>query len=228
MELYKKSLTKKFTYSKTAHALTYNCMATIYFDKGDYKNSMICLKKALGINPDYQNALYNITLVYMRTGKFSKALESADKLLSQNKGSSDVLQTKGFVLLTAGRLDEAISILKKALDIDAGNAKAHLYMGVALSLKGEYKKADTFLKNAYLLSPDDIFVQFARIENSVKSGNKKDVEFLLDNLFKSFDKGTIISALKRLDKNNIIAPLSQKLLADAIGIKIPILSKKGG
>ena len=228
MELYKKSLTKKFTYSKTAHALTYNCMATIYFDKGDYKNSMICLKKALGINPDYQNALYNITLVYMRTGKFSKALESADKLLSQNKGSSDVLQTKGFVLLTAGRLDEAISILKKALDIDAGNKKAHLYMGVALSLKGEYKKADTFLKNAYLLSPDDIFVQFARIENSVKSGNKKDVEFLLDNLFKSFDKGTIISALKRLDKNNIIAPLSQKLLADAIGIKIPILSKKGG
>ena len=99
-------------------------------------------------------------------------------------------------------------------------------MGVALSLKGEYKKADTFLKNAYLLSPDDIFVQFARIENSVKTGNKKNVEFLLDNLFKSFDKGTIISALKRLDKNNIIAPLSQKLLADAIGIKIPILSKR--
>jgi tetratricopeptide (TPR) repeat protein len=226
MEFYKKSLTKKFTYSKTAHALTFNSMATIYFDKGDYKNCLKCLKKALEINPDYQNALYNITLTYVRTGRFSKALENADRLLSQDKGSSDILQTKGFVLLTAGRFDDAISTLKSALNIDAGNAKAHLYMGVALSLKGEYKKADTFLRNANLLSPDDIFVQFARIENSVKSGNKKDVEFLLDNLFKSFDKSTIISDLKRLDKNNIIAPLSQKLLADAIGIKIPILSKK--
>ncbi len=72
--------------------------------------------------------------------------------------------------------------LKSALDIDAKNEKAHLYMGVALSLKGEYKKADTFLKNAYLLSPDDIIVHFARIENSVRNGNKKNIEFLRDNL----------------------------------------------
>ena len=170
MELYKMSLTKKYQNSKTGHALTFNNMATIFYDKGDYKNAIKFCKKALEIKPDYLNALHNITLVYVRTGRFSEALESADRLLSERKESSDFLQTKGFVLLTAGRFDEAISILKSALDIDASNEKAHLYMGVALSLKGEYRKADTFLKNAYLLSPDDIFVHFARIENSVKSG----------------------------------------------------------
>ena len=224
MELYKKSLTKKFTYSKTAHALTFNCMATIYFDKGDYKSSIKCLKKALEINPDYQNALYNITLVYVRTGRFSKALESAEKLLSQSKESSDFLQTKGFVLLTTGRFDEAISYLKSALDIDAGNEKAHLYMGVALSLKGEYKKADTFLRNSYLISPDNIFVHFARIENSVRSGNRENMGRLLEKLIDSFDKDTIIRSLKRLDKNNIIAPLSQKLLVETIKTKMPVLA----
>jgi len=224
MALYKTSLTKKFTYSKVAHALTYNCMATIYFDKGDYKNSTKCLRKALEINPDYQNALYNMTLLYVRTGRFSKALESADKLLSQDKRSSDFLQTKAFVLLTAGRFDAAISNLKSALNIDAGNAKANLYMGVALSLKGEYRKANTYLKNAYLLAPDDIFIHFARIENSIRSGNKDNTGRLLRKLFDSFDKDTIICSLKRLDKNNIIVPLSQKLLLEAMKIKMPVLA----
>jgi tetratricopeptide (TPR) repeat protein len=169
--------------------------------------------------------LKNITLLYVRTGRFSKALDSVDRLLAKRK-SSDFLQTKGFVLLSAWRLDEAIAIFQKALDLDSKNKKANLYMGVALSLNGKYKKADTYLKNAYLLSPDDIFVQFARIENSVRDGNKKNIGFLLDNLFRSFDKSTITSALKRLDKNNIIAPLSQTILTDAISIKMPIVANK--
>ena len=224
MELYKKSLTKKYTNSKTAHALTFNNMAIISCNSGDYKNSITYLKKALELKPHYMNALYNLTQVYVRAGRFSKAIESADRLLAERKGDSDLLQTKGFVLLTAGRFDDAISILKSALDIDAGNEKAHFYMGVALSLKGEYRKADTYLKNAYLLSPDDIFVQFARIENSVKSGNKENMGRLLEKLFVAFDKDTIIRSLKRLDKNNIIAPLSQKLLADTIKTQMPILA----
>jgi tetratricopeptide (TPR) repeat protein len=224
MELYKKSLTKKYTNSKTAHALTFNNMAIISCNSGDYKNSITYLKKALELRPHYMNALYNLTQVYVRAGRFSKAIESADRLLAERKGDGDLLQTKGFVLLTAGRFDDAISILKSALDIDAGNEKAHFYMGVALSLKGEYRKADTYLKNAYLLSPDDIFVQFARIENSVKSGNKENMGRLLEKLFVAFDKDTIIRSLKRLDQNNIIAPLSQKLLADTIKTKMPILA----
>jgi protein O-mannosyl-transferase len=226
MELYKKSLTKKYTNSKTGHALTFNNMATILHNCGDYESSIKFFNKALGIKPDYLNAMQNITLLYVRTGRFPEALKSADELLSQRKESSDFLQTKGFVLLTAGRRDEAISILKMALDIDPINKKAYLYMGVALSLKGEYGKADTFLKNAYLLSPDDIFVHFARIENSVRNKDKENTEHLLDNLLESFNKNTIIRSLQRLDKNNIIAPLSQTILADAITTKIPILANK--
>ena len=99
-------------------------------------------------------------------------------------------------------------------------------MGVALSLKGRYRRADAFLRQAYELSPDDIFVHFAKIENCVRSGNKKNMGHLLEQLFESFDKDTIIRSLKRLDKNNIIAPLSQKILADAINIKMPIFSKE--
>jgi len=223
MEFYKKSLTEKYTHTKTGYALTFNCMATIYYDNGDYKSSIKFLKKALEIKPDYQTALYNITLVYVRTGRFSKALQSADRLLAERKGSSDFLQTKGFVLLTAGRFDEAISYLKSALDINANNEKAHLHMGVALSLKGEYRKADIFLKNAYLLSPNDIFIHFARIENNVRNGDKENTDHNLDILLKSFDKNTIIRSLKRLDKNNIIAPLSQKILAEVINTKMPIV-----
>ena len=97
-------------------------------------------------------------------------------------------------------------------------------MGVALSSKGEYRKADVFLKQAYELSPDDIFVHFARIENSVRNENKDNTDHHLQKLLESFDKDTIIRSLKRLDKNNIIAPLSQKILVDAINIKMSILA----
>ena len=48
MELYKKSLTKKYTNSKTAHALTFNNMAIISCNKGDYKNSIKYLKIGIG------------------------------------------------------------------------------------------------------------------------------------------------------------------------------------
>ena len=226
MEIYKTSLTKKYLNSKTGHALTFNNMATILHNCGDYESSIKFFNKALGIKPDYLNAMKNITLLYVRTGRFSEALKSADELLFQRKESSDFLQTKGFVLLTAGRLDEAISILKKALDINQNNKKANLYMGVALSLKGEYRKADRFLKRAYLLSPEDIFVYFARVENSVRNGNKENTDRYLENLLESFDRDTIIRSLKRLDKNNIVAPLSQKILSDAIVRKMPGLADK--
>jgi hypothetical protein len=95
---------------------------------------------------------------------------------------------------------------------------------VALSLKGEYREADTILKQAFVLSPEDIFVHFARIENSVKAGNKENIDHFLEKLFGSFEKDTITSSLKRLDKNNIIVPVSQKILADAIVRKMPSLA----
>jgi len=226
IEFYAKSLTKIYLHSKTGHALTFNNMATIFYDKGNYESSIRFCKKALEIDPKYLNTMQNLTLLYVRTGRFSKALESSDRLLSERKRSSDFLQIKGFVLLTAGRFNEAISILKMALDIDSNNKKANLYLGVALSLKGEYRKADTFLKQAYLLSPEDIFVHFARIENSVRSGDKINIDHSLEKLFGSFEKDTIISSLKRLDKNNIIAPLSQKILTDAIVREMPGLADK--
>ena len=226
MKIYKISLTKKYQNSKTGHALTFNNMATIFYEKGDYKSAIKFCKKALEIKPDYLNALKNVTLLYVRTGRFLEALENADRLLLEDKKSSDFLQTKGFVLLTAGRFNEAISNFKRALDIDPNNKKANLYMGVALSLKGEYRKAGTFLKQAYSLSPKDIFVHFARIENSVKSGDKNDIDHFLEKLFGSFEEATIIDSLKRLDKNNIIAPLSQKILADEIVRKTPSFADK--
>ena len=222
MEFYKKALTKKYFNSKTDHAFTFNNIAKICYIKGDIKGSIEYLKKALEIKPDYEISLYNITLIYVRTGRFSEAIQNADRLLAERKSSSYFLQIKGFVLLSAGRFDEAISNLKSALDINANNEKAHLYMGVALSLKGEYGKADAFLNNAYLLSPNDIFVHFARIENSARRGDKKNTGHFLDNILESFDKKTIIRSLKKLDKNNIIAPLSQKLLVEVITTKIPL------
>ena len=205
MEFYKRALTKKYLNSKTGHAYTLNNMATIFFKINDYESSIKLCKKALEIKSDYLNALKNITLIYVRTGRFAEALESADSLLSERKESSDFLQTKGFVLLSAGRLDEALSILQMAFDMDPINKKANLYLGVALSLKGEYMKADTFLKNAYLLSPNDIFVHFARIENNIRKGDKENIGRFLSKLFGSFDKDTIVGSLNRLEKNNIIA-----------------------
>jgi tetratricopeptide (TPR) repeat protein len=201
-------------------------MATILYGCDDYENSIKLFKKALEIKPNYLNALQNITLLYVRTGRFSEALDSADRLLSARKESSDFLQTKGFVLLTAGRFDEAISILKTALDMNPDNKKANLYMGVALSLKGEYGKADGFLKHACLISPEDIFIHLARIENSVRDGNKESAEHHLDNLLKSYNKDDIMRSIKRLDKNNIIVPLSQKLLLDVINIKMTSIADK--
>jgi len=221
MAFYETALTKKNLNSKTGHAFTFNNMATILYDYADYKNSIRFFNKALEIKPDYLDVLRNITRLYVRIGRFSEALESADKLLLARKESSDFYQLKGFVLLTAGRFDDALPILKSALDIDPNNTKANLYMGVALSLKGEYRKADAFLKQAYLLSPEEIFVHFARIENSVRSRDKNNIDYFLETLFGSFDKDTIINSLKRLDKNNIVVPLSQKVLADAILIKMP-------
>jgi tetratricopeptide (TPR) repeat protein len=224
MAFYETALTKKYLNSKTGYALTFNNMATILYDYADYKNSIRFFKKALEIKPDYLDALRNITRLYVRIGRFSKALESADKLLLERMESSDSFQLKGFVLLTACRFDEAISLLKSALDIDPNNKKANLYMGVALSLKGEYRKADAFLKQAYLLSPEEIFVHFASIENSVRSRNKENTDHLLEKLLESFDRDTIIKSLKRLDKNNIVVPLSQKILADAIITKMPSIT----
>ena len=69
-----------------------------------------------------------------------------------------------------------------------------------------------------------------KLENEIeRSGQLKEkyvaykinIDHFLDKLFGSFDKDAIIGSLKRLDKNNIIAPLSQKILTHEIIRKIP-------
>lgn len=105
----------------------YNNMAADYFAGDDYSNALLAFDSLLTINPDYNSAIYNKALIYLKqddADSFEKTIDLyIEKLKSVNdeekvnKASTQALEyfrADGSKAIQADKLDEALALLNKA------------------------------------------------------------------------------------------------------------------
>lgn len=105
----------------------YNALASDLFAKNDYENALLAFDSLLAINPDYLNAYYNKTLIYIKKDDPDAFEKTIDQYLEKTKALNDEEKTKkasttaleyfradGSKAIQANKLDEALVLLNKA------------------------------------------------------------------------------------------------------------------
>jgi len=103
---------------QTLDANTLNSDARKLIGSHNYQEALDLLNKALEINPDHVDALYNKGWALLALKKHEEAIVSFDKVLEINPNHSHALNMKGNVLLALDKPEEAIVSFDKAIEVN--------------------------------------------------------------------------------------------------------------
>ena len=108
---------------------------------------------ALGLQPNYVAAHYNLALVYTQMGRLNDASTHFAFALRLNPDLAEAAYDWGTALANAGRAAEAIGKFQHALRLDPNDARFHYNLGNALVTLGRAAEAIPHYRTAVRLAP---------------------------------------------------------------------------
>ncbi|TDI81486.1 MAG: tetratricopeptide repeat protein, partial [Caldithrix sp.] len=97
-------------------------------------------QRALSLNDELLDALFNLSNLYTEMGRTEKAVELAKRMFTINPNSAQAHFSLGYVYRYAGMLEESEKMFDRALAIDPGNRRFRS-AGVTYACLGKYEKA---------------------------------------------------------------------------------------
>ncbi|MFC1651253.1 tetratricopeptide repeat protein [Candidatus Latescibacterota bacterium] len=131
---------------------TYTALAMINMgNERDWKAAEYNFKKAIEINPNYENSYSQIDDLLIMLGKEQEALDLLRKALENNPRALEFSGTIISILAYVGEYEEAIQICQKMVEIDPKFHGRHLRAGTIYRAQGKYEEAiEEYKKGAQL------------------------------------------------------------------------------
>lgn len=135
-------------------AQTYYKNGYEYFTQGNYEKAEQYYKKAIELNPDFENAHYWLGKVYKQTGAYSQAIEQWKKVLRINSGNQYAFLNLVGSFKSTSRVnsDKANNYLNEGIKM-IGNPKEYLYKEDAPSVD-DLLSAVPYFKKAINIEPN--------------------------------------------------------------------------
>lgn len=166
LELSLKSLK---VYSKNANTY-FNIGEILFLYKGDYRSSIVYLKKALKLRLDFLRCYWLLSLVYQKQKEFSKA-EKVFKIALDigPKQKARTFFLLGFFYLKQLDLLKANAYLKKAIRSNRYNPTTHNALGAAYEIQGKFTLAINEYRKAIAINKrhPDAYYNLGRIYSSL-------------------------------------------------------------
>ena len=112
-------------------ALLFNLRGACYESISHFEQSIENFSKAIEINPNYAEALYNLGVVQKKAGKLDEAIYSYKKAIDIDSTNVNALNNLGNLLTLKGLFNQSIEYLNKALSLNPKFAEAHNNLGLA-------------------------------------------------------------------------------------------------
>lgn len=100
------------------HPLTNINLATAYYKRGNYNESLEEWNKAHKKAPSDPYPLYSIAMVHIKIGNYNEAMELSQKAISLDNKNAFCYDVLGLSYFKLGRLEEALKVLGKAMHMD--------------------------------------------------------------------------------------------------------------
>jgi superkiller protein 3 len=114
---------------------------------GDSNKAVMAYQQALALDPEYVEARYNLSLVFMDVGRYEEALTSFDKLMELEPDSYRALFSQGRALFHLGRYHDALDKYEMALE-QKETANVFNAMGIVYDKLGDKKAAKEYYDEA--------------------------------------------------------------------------------
>jgi len=138
-----------------ANYMAYNNRGVFLEDQGRFPEAEADFRRALGINPEFDDANANFGHLLDKQGRPSEGLPYLRKAVAANPRLIPAHVGLGEALSDSGQVDEAIDEYKGVLARDPENEDALDDYGVALAMKGRPGEAEEQIRAALRLKPGD-------------------------------------------------------------------------
>ena len=148
-----------------------NKLASFYSRQGRMTEAMDYYARALRINPDDANVLYDLGNAFAQQGDWDNAIGSYRHALQVTPNQADILNNLGFALATKKQFADAIACFEAALKLNPDSASTH--NNLAAVLHGEHRLAEAaqHYREALRVTPDDPRICVNLGDTLIKLGN---------------------------------------------------------
>ena len=130
-------------------------LAIVYDLKEDTETALATYRRALNLNPGYEEARYNLAELLMRSGAIFEATNEFQAILEQAPDNHLALNGMATCYLNQREYSEAIGLLRHAIAVAPSYALAHYNMGIAQRGLGNADAAIQSFQEAAALDPSD-------------------------------------------------------------------------
>lgn len=141
---------------KTKNADVYEGMGYLYASRGDYKNALEYLNRAIMINPGKGSAYYNRALVWESLNKPDEAIaDYTTALRLAPLKEKEIRNNRSNLLLETGRFRESIEDLDYLIREEPSDPNHYFNRAMAGIVTGDMAGAEQNLKKVLSLNPQD-------------------------------------------------------------------------
>jgi tetratricopeptide (TPR) repeat protein len=133
--------------------MAHNNLGMAYEKRGMYDNAVSEYKKAIAIDPFFEDPHINLGTFYYARGMYERAAAEYEKAIAINPRAADAHYNLGLAYDRAGRYDKAVAAYENAIAIDPQCAKAYNDLGFMYNMMGMYDKAVAACQRAVFINP---------------------------------------------------------------------------
>ena len=130
-----------------------NYLGTEELEKGNLDSAYEYFTKALDINSDYYESIYNLSLLYSDRGENEQAFQTASTLLELNPDNSHGYRLIGDILYSINLLDEAADYYKEALKVNKYDIQTANNLGLIYEAQNRLDEAVTLYVSLLSIYP---------------------------------------------------------------------------
>lgn len=154
--------------------------AELLFKEANNENDSLkkidTLKEVLQLNPKFDEAYYQLAIVYYTIKNFEKAISYVNSALELNVKNLNYLYLKAYILSISNKENEAIELLNSILEIDKKYYGALGSLGSIYEKKGDYLTALKYFNQIVEFYPD-YYSGYNSVGNTLKFMEKYDEAF---------------------------------------------------
>ena len=119
--------------------------------QGNTQQAIEQLKMAVAVHPQFEQALNELGVQYLKTGQLDKGAEVLRSAVSIAPDAFEPRVNYGVVLLNQGKYSEAETQLREALKKNSTSVTGHLYLGITLVKLQQFQEAEVVLQKCLVL-----------------------------------------------------------------------------
>ena len=113
------------------------------------------LRKTIAVDPENENAYFELGRLYMHQLRFAQAQEALEKSITLNSQNEKALMMLGYSYKNQFKYPQAEEAFRKIVELNPQNNKAYIELGLCCMYQGKYSQAEKMFQRSLQLKPED-------------------------------------------------------------------------